>query len=199
MSGGYFLSFHQSLSQAIVQSTVISNIFKSQSCPRVGLQSTAYFQLQPPYALAISHTPSNSFVAVCHTPHNNHPLHPSNHHWLLNASDFRSTNQPCRRAHHTAPTARTRVPTHPVPPHPPHVCCLVLSDYPNEMFLTHLQLTLLLPRAYTQTPVARHAAKRTANHPSSTMEVERSTTRIRRRPRRMGDTTSRQDVDCLEG
>jgi hypothetical protein len=59
------------------------------------------------------------------------------------------------------------------------------------MSLTCLQPTLPLPRAYIQTPVARHAAKHTANHLLFTMVVVRSTTRIRRRPRRMEDTTSR--------
>jgi hypothetical protein len=134
-------------------------------------------------------------ITAYHTPHDDHSSRPSNHNWLLNASNTLNTNQPCRQARPTAPTARTRVPTHPVPRHPPHVCRQLLSNQQSDMTLTCLQRTPLLPRAFTQTPVARHAARRTAN-PSSTTVGARSTTRIRRRPRRTGDTTTRQDDGC---
>jgi hypothetical protein len=137
------------------------------------LQSTSITTTIRPSRLVY---PRNSFIAVNHTLYDDHPSHPLDHHWLLNASNAPYINRPCRRAHLTAPTVRARVPMH-----------LVRQLHPHP--------TLPLPRAYTQTPVARHAAKHTANHLLFTMVVVRSTIRIRRRPRRMEDTTNRPDAD----
>lgn len=132
----------------------------------------------PRYALTVSYIPKSSFIAVNHILYDDHSSHPSGRHWPLNASKSLNTNQRCRRARLTAPTVRERAPMHPAP-------------------RLHLHPTLPLPRAYTQTQVARHAAKRTASHPSFTMVVVRSTTRTRRRPRQMEDTTSRPNADGL--
>ena len=169
---------------------------KSHSCPRVGLQSTVYLGLQSRYALFVSYTPDTTLLPSI-TQHTSitHLIF-SNHVWHPNASTL-NTNQPCRPAHPTAPTVRARVPTPPVPRHLPHVRCQLLSDHLKGMTLTLLQPTLPLHRAYTQTPVARHAANHTRTRPSFIMEVERSTTRTRLLPRRMVVTTIRRDVGRL--
>lgn len=151
----------------------------------------------PRYALTVSYIPKSSFIAVNHILYDDHSSHPSGRHWPLNASKSLNTNQRCRRARLTAPTVRERAPMHPAPRLHLHVRCLRLSEHVSKMSLTYLQPTLPLPRAYTQTQVARHAAKRTASHPSFTMVVVRSTTRTRRRPRQMEDTTSRPNADGL--
>lgn len=172
---------------------------KSHNCPRVGPQSSVYLGLQSRNVLVVSHTPDTTLLPFItqHTPITHLIL--SNHDWLLNASNTLNTNQPCRRAHLTAPMARTKVPTHLVPRHLPHVRCQLLSDYPKAMTLTYLQPTLPPHPAYTQTPVARHGAKHTRTHQSFITAVERSTTRTRPRPRRMGDTTTRRDGGRLIG
>jgi len=165
---------------------------KSDSCPRVGLQSTVYLGLQSRYALFVSYTPDTTLLPSItqHTPITH--LIFSNHNWQPNASNTLNTNQPCRPAHLTALTARARVPTHPVPRHLPHVRSQILSDHPKDMTLTLLQPTLPPHRACTQTPVARHAANHTRTRQSFTMEAERSTIRTRLLPRQMGDTTTRR-------
>lgn len=165
---------------------------KSHSCSRAGLQSTIYLGSRSRTALVVSYTPDTTLLPSItqHTPITH--LIFSNHNWHPNASNTLNTNQLCRPAHLTAPTARARVPTHPVPRHLPHVRRQVLSDHPKGMTLTLLQPTLPPHRAYTQTPVARHAANHTRTRQSFTMEVERSTTRTRLLPRQTGDTTTRR-------
>ena len=165
---------------------------KSHSRPRVGLQSTVYLGSRSRNALVVSYTPDTTLLPSIaqHTPITH--LIFSNHNRLLNASNTLNTNQPCRPARLTAPTARARVPTRPVPQRPPHVCFQLLSDHPKDMTLTFSQPTLPLHPACTQTPVARHAAHHTKTRQSFTMEAERSTTRTHLLPRQMGDTTTRR-------
>lgn len=176
--GDCFLSspISQSIKQLFSLQSYQASLKQSVVLVWYSINSTA--SSHPRYALAVSYTPRFSFIAVNHILHDDHSSHPSDRHWPLNASNSLNTNQQCRRARLTAPTVRERAPMHPAPRLHPHP-------------------TLPLPRAYTQTQVARHAAKRTASHPSFTMAVVRSTTRTRRRPRQMEDTTSRPNADGL--
>ena len=170
---------------------------KSHSRPRVGLQSTVYLELRSRNALVVSYTPDTTLLpSITQRTPITHLIF-SNHNWLLNASNTLNSNQPCRPAHLTAPMARARVPTHPVPRHLPHVRCQLLSDHLKGMTLTILQPTLPPHPACTQTPVAHHAANHTRTRQSFTMEVERSTTRTRRRPRQTVDTTTRRGGGLL--
>ena len=103
----------------------------------------------------------------------------------LNASN---TNQPCRQAHRTAPTPKTKASTHPVPPLPQPVR-YPLPNLTTSRSCHDSNTQQPAHQACTQHRAALPASKSTANRPSSTTAGARSTTRIRLLRRRMGGTT----------
>jgi hypothetical protein len=157
---------------------------KSQNCPRVYLT-----QLSPTepkifvtYAFHVSYTTRNSFITYNQPPSN---LGTNNSDTLLNAPN---TYQPCLQAHLTAPTPRTRVPTHPGPP-PHQLVCPFPSN--TRHVSNKRQPTPPVHQAYTQPRVARPGANGTASRPSSTTVGARATTQIRLRVRRMEATIAK--------